>query len=127
MGKRHFVIVMTVLALALPGCALKEVRSNTRFGPSFRHKASNRTDSVRWMVQQGIQLRWKNGIRTGISYRRRDTDDGNGDNDNGVFLNVSLPVWKAPKKPDPVKKRMKKLEKRVKELEMLLKQTGGPQ
>ena len=116
------------------GCGLKEIRGKTKFGPSFRHKASDRSDSVRWTVQQRIGFKWDKGIRTGLTYRRRDTDDGNGNNDNVVFFDVSYPLWKAGKKPDSskqpwkkrMKKKMKKLEKRVAELEALLEQSGEP-
>ena len=114
--------------ILLAGCQqnLKEIRSKTKFGPSFRHKGSKGTDSVRWRVQQGLEFKWKKGIKTGITFRRGDTDDGNGNNDNAVFLDFSFPIWKAEKKPDPMKKRMKKLERRLAELEALLKASGEP-
>ena len=111
-----------LILILLSGCELKlkQIRSETKFGPSFRHKGADRTDSTRWTVQQGIEFRWNKGVKTGITYRRRDTDDGNGNNDNAVFIDFSFPIWKAKKKPDPLKKRLKKLERRVAELEALL-------
>ncbi len=130
MGKqRHMgrVLLMGGLLWApATGCRpkLKEVRSKMKFGPSFRHKGSNRTDSVRWAAQQGLEFKWNKGIKTGISYQRRDTDNGNGNNDNTLYFDVSFPIWKAKKKPDKLKKRVKKLEKHVAELEALLRQTG---
>ncbi len=96
------------------GCGLKEIRSKTKFGPEFRHKGSNSTNSVRWTAQQGFDFKWKKGWSTGITYRRRDTDNGNGDNDNGVWLDFSFPIWKAPKKKD---KDSKKTSEYISELE----------
>ncbi len=115
-------VSMVMLSLSL-GCQakLKEVRSKTKFGPTYKHKASNRTDSARWTVQQGIELKWNKGVKTGITYRRRDVDAGNGDNDNTVFVDFSFPIWKAKKKPSKMKKRVKKLERRIEQLEALLK------
>lgn len=121
MKRLGIVIGCMLLVASGPGCSrLKEVRSKTKFGPSFRHKGSKRTDSVRWTVQQGFDFKWKGGVTTGVSYRRRDTDAGTGDSDNGVFFSLSFPVWEAPKKPGSTKKRLKHLEKRVLELEKKL-------
>ena len=122
MHTRRMIPTGALMLMLLSGCApkLKEVRSKTKFGPDFRHRGSGRTDSTRWTVQQGIEFKWNKGVRTGITYRRRDTDDGNGNNDNGVFINFSFPIWKAKKKPDPLKKRVKKLERQVAELQTLL-------
>ena len=103
---------------------LKEIRSKSKVGIQFQHRGSNRTDSDRWTAQQGIEFKWSKGVKTGFTYRRRDVDDGNGNNDNAIFFDVSFPIWKAKKKPDPLKKKVKKLEKRVKELEALLAELG---
>lgn len=127
MQSRRLLLVGSLMLSLLAGCQamkLKEVRSKTKFGPSFRHKGSKRTDSVQWTVQQGVEFKWKKGVKTGITYRRRDTDAGNGNNANSVFIDFSFPVWKAKKKPDPMKKKIKKLEKRVAELEALLGASG---
>ncbi len=126
---QRMIVLLGVAGLMLvSGCQvkLKEVRSKSRFGSTFRHRSSDRTDSVRWTVQQGVQFKWSKGIRTGITYRRRDVDEGNGNHDNGVFVDVSFPIWKAKKKPSRLKKRVKKLEKRVVELEALLTKSGEP-
>ena len=88
---------MVLLTLFMGGCQLKEIRSKTKFGPEFRHKGSDSTNAVRWTVQQGLDFKWKQGWTTGITYRRRDTDDGSGDNDNGDWIDFSFPIWKAPK------------------------------
>ncbi len=42
-----------VLAL-LQGCALVEIRSKSKAGPEFRHRGSDRTDSIRWYAQQRL-------------------------------------------------------------------------
>ena len=116
---RRILLTGGLALILLTGCQakLKEVRAKTKFGPSFRHKGAKRTDSVRWTVQQGFDFKWDNGITTGVDVRRRDVDDGTGDNTTGVFFRVSFPVWKAEKKPDPLKERVRKLEKRLAELE----------
>ena len=122
MRMRRMLPTGALMLMLLSSCApkLKEVRSKTKFGPGFRHRGSDRSDNTRWTVQQGIEFKWNKGVKTGITYRRRDTDDGNGNNENAVFINFSFPIWKAKKKPDPMKKRVKKLERRVAELEALL-------
>ena len=123
--KRYGILLLCGVSVTLSsGCALKEIRSETKFGPSFRHKGSDRTNSVRWTAQQGLEFKWDKGVDTGISFRRRDTDDGNGDNDNTLYLDFSFPIWKAEKKSKSLNKRLKKLEKRVAELETLLRQSG---
>ena len=99
------------------GCALKEIRSKTKFGPEFRHKGSSRTDEVRWTVQQGYEFKWEEDISTGITYRRRDDDKGNGGNDNGVWLDFSFPIWKASTEPDKTGRRILELERRLAQLE----------
>ena len=109
-----------VLAL-LPGCALVEIRSKSKTGPEFRHRGSDRTDSIRWYAQQGFEFVWRdelnNKITTGITYRRRDIDNGNSDNDNGVFLDFSFPLWKAESSADRTARKIELLERRIAALE----------
>jgi hypothetical protein len=123
--KKHLVVVLCLLVPLTAGCALKEVRSETKVGPEFRHTGSNRTNSDRWTAQQGIEFKWDKGINTGITYCRRDVDDGQGDNDNGVWLDVSFPIWKAKKRQDNTAERMAALERRVAELESRLQEEIG--
>lgn len=63
------------------------------------------------------------GLSTGITYRRRDTDNGNGDNDNGVWIDFSFPIWKASKKKDTDQEKtmeyVTKLEQRIARLEAM--------
>jgi len=110
-------LIGVALLVACSGCKLEEVRGSTKFGPSFQHRGSNRTNSTRWTVQQGLDFKWEDGINTGVTYRRRDTDDGNGNNDNAVFFDVSYPIWEAPKKPSKTKKKLKDLKERIETLE----------
>ncbi len=85
----------------LPGCTLVEIRSKSKVGPEFRHRGLDRTNSVRWYAQQGFEFVWQdernNKITTGMTYRRRDVDNGSSDNDNAVWLDFSFPIWKAAK------------------------------
>lgn len=105
----------------LPACTLVEVRSKSKVGPEYRHRGFDRTDSIRWYAQQGFEFVWNddhdNKITTGITYRRRDTDNGNSDNDNGVWFDFSFPLWKAEKNADPTARRMALLERRIAALE----------
>ena len=109
-----------IVALLLPGCALKEVRSKTKLGPEFRHNGLTRREAVRWTAQQGVELKWEGGVNTGVTYRRRDTDDGGGNHDDGVWLDFSFPIWKAPKKPDSTEEQLKTLARRLAVLEAQL-------
>ena len=102
-----------VVLLLVSGCTLQEIRSKTKFGPEFRHSGSSNTNSDRWAAEQGIEFKWDNGVNTGLSYRRRDVDDGNGDNENLVMVEVSLPLWKAESKQSPLIRRIELLEKRL--------------
>lgn len=112
--------ILLFVCLVLPlasGCALKEVYSKTKFGPEFRSKSNGTAREVRWIsAQQTLQLKWDKGISTSLTYRRRDTDEGGGDRDNGVWFEFGFPLWKAPKKPDPNARRIRLLEERVAEL-----------
>ena len=105
----------------LPACTLVEVRSKSKVGPEYRHRGFDRTDSIRWYAQQGFEFVWdddrKNKITTGITYRRRDVDQGSGDNDNGVWLDFSFPIWKAAENTDRDVRRIELLERRIAALE----------
>ena len=66
-------------------------------------------------MQEGIELKWENGVSTAVSYRRRDDNDGDGNNDNGVWVEVGVPIWKNPNR------KSKLLEQRVQHLEDILR------
>lgn len=106
-------VVIVLLAFACSGCAIKEVRGRTAFGPEFRHQGTRDTDEVRYDVRQGLELRWDKGISTSVLYRRRDIDDGSGDNENLVLFEVGYPIWIAPKPEDPLARRVAQLEREL--------------
>ncbi len=124
---RLIVILPAVIcvAIAAAGCALQEIRSKSKFGPEFRHSGSDRTNAVRWYAQQGFDFIWSdqkgNKITSGITYRRRDVDEGGGDNDNGIWLDFSFPIWRAPSKANKSNVRICSLEERIAMLESILR------
>jgi hypothetical protein len=118
---RRILLFSGVLPMLASGCALQEVRSKTAFGPEYRHSGQKNTNEERWTVQQGIELKWDKGITTGIQYRRRDVNDGTGDNENRVMLEFSFPLWKAEPKPSGLARRVRELERRLAAIE-----SGGP-
>ena len=102
-----------VVLLLASGCALQEVRSKTKFGPEFRHSGSTNTNNERWTVEQGFDFKWDQGVTTGITYRRRDINDGNGDNENRVMFEFSFPLWKAESKESTLAGRVERLEQQL--------------
>lgn len=106
-------------ALLSSGCSwqLQEIKGKTKFGPEFRDK-SGRTSEVRWTtIDQGFEFKWDNGWSTGFSYRRRDTDEGNGGNDNRILFELSYPLWRTPARVDATERRVEELERRLAILE----------
>ena len=106
-----------LMVLMFSGCGIKEIRSKSKFGPDFRHSGTRRTDQTRWTAQQGIEIKWEKGVSTAVSYRRRDMDNGSGDNDNGVWFEVSFPLWKAKPMADKNAERIQELERRLTAIE----------
>lgn len=108
-----------LLAVALTGgCKANptELRGKTSFGPEFRNRGNN-TQEVRYAAQQGFEMKWDNGWTTGVQYRRRDVDEGSGDNENRVLVEVGYPIWKAPKKEDKATdRRIQQLQEQVEEM-----------
>jgi len=106
------------VGLLYAGCkssSVTEVRGKTSFGPEFRNRGNN-TSEIRYDARQAIDLKWDNGWTTGVQYRRRDVDEGSGDNENRVLLEVGYPIWKAPKKPDKTTQQLQELEEQVQEM-----------
>jgi hypothetical protein len=101
------------------GCSasLKEITGKTAFGPEFRNFGDN-THDVRYTAIQGIDLKWSNNWTTGVSYQRRDVDEGSGDNENLVLFEVGYPLWNAPKKPEKTADLLQ-IEKLEEELRLL--------
>ncbi len=112
------IVACGLIVSMFSGCGVKEIRSKSKFGPEFRHSGLARTSRTRWTAQQGIEFKWDKGVTTAMTYRRRDTDNGNGDNDNGVWFEVSFPLWKAKTKPDKNAARIRDLERRLAALEV---------
>jgi hypothetical protein len=106
-----------MLGLLLPGgCALQEIRGKTSFGPEYRNRGDS-TSEVRYDGRQAVEFRWDKGMTTGLTYRRRDVDNGSGDAENLFLFEVGYPLWKAPAKPDKADARIAELEQRISELE----------
>lgn len=111
------------------GCTLQEIRSTTDGGPEWRTKGagSDKSHSIRWSVSQGLDFKWDNGVDTGVKFRRRDEEEGAGEEDNGLFFEVSFPLWKkrqAPPSSDDA--RVEELERRIAELESRLSEGEAP-
>lgn len=115
--KRYGWIVIAMFSACVEGCALHEITSKSKAGPEWQHKGSGAVDHIRWSMEQGFDFKWDKSITTGISYRRRDVDDGTGDNDNGVWLSLSFPLWKAPSKEEKMARQIEVLERRLAALE----------
>ena len=125
MNRIRLAVGALLMALLVSGCALKEVRSKSKFGPEFRDRG-DRTNEVRWTsIEQGFDFKWDRGWKTGITYRRRDTDEGGGGNDNGVWIDFSFPIWQAERAPDTTAKRIEVLERRLAQLESDRASAGG--
>lgn len=110
--------VLISLMLLPVGCALKEIRSKTKTGPAFKHSGKNRTNSMRWYVIQGYDFKSRDGSSAGVTFRRRDTAEGSGNNDSGVLFDYSYPIWKKPgKKSQKNSVRLQRLQERLIKLE----------
>lgn len=93
--------ILLVLIL-LPGCksiSISEITGKSSFGPEFRNFGDGTSD-IRYTAIQGFDLKLSNGWTTGVSYQRRDVDDGGGDNENLVLFEIGYPIWKASKKSE---------------------------
>ncbi len=99
---------------------VKSVESKWRVGPDIRETDSG-TNNNRWTNQSGLEATTYNGHKLGLEYRRRDTDNGTGNNDghdDSVWLTWSIPVWvdtSRPSKEAELEKRIAELEKRLKD------------
>jgi len=102
----------------LGGCKANptELRGKTSFGPEFINRGNN-TSQVRYDARQGFEVKWDNGWTTAAQYRRRDVDNGTGDNENRILVEVGYPLWKAPKKEDKATDgRIEELQQQVEEM-----------
>ncbi len=107
------------------GCKLQEVRNKWKFGSEWQHKGSSRTDQVRYSEEPNLDFKFDNGWTTGVTYRRRDTDDDSGDGENGLWVDFSYPLWKAAKKPEGSAEQIRELQDRIAQLEAKLSAISG--
>jgi hypothetical protein len=124
MSKAGVLVGAVGVAVVAAGCNLQEVRNKWKFGSEWQHKGSDSTDQMRYSEETGLDFKWDNSWTTGVSYRRRDVDEGSGDGENGVWVDFSYPLWKAPKKEASAAHVME-LERRIAELEARLAEQGG--
>jgi hypothetical protein len=94
--RRGALVLLLGLIAASAGCQLDAIRGKNRVGTEWRHGGTTNTNHERHTVQQGVVFSWENGVDTGLTYRRRDDNDGPGDNDNALFIDVSYPLWTRP-------------------------------
>jgi len=109
--------VAVLIAALTTGCQVNEIRSTNEFGVEWRHKGEGRTNHERYFVKPGLELEWSNDVETEVSFRRRDDNDGPGDSDNGLFFDVSIPIWRREPERDPRDLRIAELERRLAALE----------
>ena len=123
--RSHLLVLSSLLIVVVAdGCALREIRSKTKAGVEYRRKNVDKTEHERYLVQESVQFKWDNGVDTSMIYRRRDlSDNESGDHDDGIWFEVSVPIWKAKSKPDLTAARVEDLEQRIRELEARLAQT----
>jgi len=108
----------TVLLLVMvPGCALEEVRYKNKFGAEWRNIQARTQDDERYTFEPGLDFKWEKGVATGASFRHRSTNDGRGDDDNGVFIDISFPIWKKPKPEAKTAEHIQELQERLARLE----------
>lgn len=97
--------VLAGIMLCVAGCANKgnwsvtEIGGKTSFGPEWRNFGNN-THDIRYTAIQGLDFKLANKWNLGVSYQRRDVDEGSGDNENLVLFEVGYPIWNAPKKAE---------------------------
>lgn len=118
-------MAMACGASLMAGCKAcpTELRGKTSFGPEFRNRGNN-THEIRYDARQALELKWDNGWTTGLNYRRRDVDEGSGDSENRVMLEVGYPLWKR-KKADKTAERIQNLEHQVEEMQARIAEARG--
>ena len=116
-------LLIGVLVAFAGGCAmptmpvLQEVRHKNRVGVEEQHKGSSDTNAERYTVAQGVEFKWDKGLVTGVEVRRRDQNEGDGDNDTGLWFDVSYPLWQAAGGEKHADNETRELRLRIEELE----------
>lgn len=85
--------------LAPTGCksaSLAEITGKSSFGPDFRNLGDN-THDIKYTAIQSLEFKLANKWTLGVTYQRKDMDEGAGDNENLVLFEVGYPLWNAPK------------------------------
>lgn len=126
MRNQALLIGLILCVVSGEGCALREIRRKTKAGVEYRQENVDKSSHERYLAQESLQFKWDNGVDTSVIYRRRDlSDNDSGDHDDGVWFEVSVPIWKAKPKPDQTVARMEHLERRIQALEARLAQIGS--
>jgi len=112
-------VLMLTLSVVI-GCksaSVTEISAKTAFGPEFRNYGNN-THDIRWTAIHGFEFKLSNKWTVNASFQRRDVDEGSGDNENAILVEVGYPLWNAPKKAEKAAHEMQieELEKELREL-----------
>ena len=120
---------LSVAGLLGSGCkttSLAEIRGKSGAGTEFQHDGLKGTDQMRHYAVQGVELKWDSGWTTGLTYRLRDVQEGNGNIENLVLLEIGYPIWKAAKKPDKTAERVDQLERELREVRAQMAASRAP-
>lgn len=86
------IAALIIISLTLTGCSsLTEIRHKNSIGQEFRESSDRNS------IQEGLEFSFENGIKTGVSYRYRFTDNDDDQAEHGVWLEFSYPLWKKKK------------------------------
>ena len=125
MKSLRFWSIIAAMTAGLAGCKVQEVRNKWKFGSEWQHRGNN-TEQMRYSVEPSFDFKWDNAWTTGVSYRRRDVDNGSGDGEDGLWVDFSYPLWKAPKKPEGSAEQIRAMEERIAQLEAKLAGQSDP-
>ncbi len=102
-GPIGFLPLLAAALLCVAGCksnwSVAEIGGKTSFGPEFRSFGNN-TNDIRYTAIQSVEFKLANKWTLNLLYQRRDVDEGSGDNENAILVEVGYPLWNAPKKAE---------------------------
>lgn len=114
------IVAMILFILPAVGCesgSITEINGKTSFGPEFRNFGNN-TQDIRYTAIQGLEFKLANKWTVGMSYQRRDVDEGSGDNENALLFEIGYPLWNAPKPEKTAEDfQIEELERELRELD----------